>query len=193
MYGKYGLYEAYDYDNNGIVKSFFAHHVGMSLIGLTNYLKSDAIKNYFHSNVNIKTYDILLKEKVQVKTSIDMKMAKYKKYDYDKEEIQNDIRTFNYISYMPEVSVLSNKKYCLLMNDRGDSFSRYRTLQLNRYRKVTEQDYGFFLYIKDIDSNYIWSNTFAPMNRTSDKYEVVFATDRVKYIRKTEMFLQRLK
>ena len=184
MYGKYGLYEAFDYDNNGIVRSFFAHHVGMSLIGLTNYLKNNAIKNYFHSNVNIKTYDILFKEKVQVKTSIDMKMAKYKKYDYDKEEIQNDIRTFNYISYMPEVSVLSNKKYCLLMNDRGDSFSRYRTLQLNRYRKVTEQDYGFFLYIKDIDSNYIWSNTFAPMNRTSDKYEVVFATDRVKYIRK---------
>ena len=184
MYGKYGLYEAYDYDNNGIVKSFFAHHVGMSLIGLTNYLKNDAIKKYFHNNVNIKTYDILLKEKVQVKTSIDMKMAKYKKYDYDKEEIQNDIRTFNYISYMPEVSVLSNKKYCLLMNDRGDSFSRYRTLQLNRYRKVTEQDYGFFLYIKDTDSNYTWSNTFAPMNRTSDKYEVVFATDKIKYIRK---------
>ena len=56
-------------------------------------------------------------------------MAKYKKYDYHKEVIENDIRTFNYISYLPEVSVLSNKKYCLLKNDRGDSFSRYRTLQ----------------------------------------------------------------
>ena len=27
-----------------------------------------------------------------------------------KEKIENDIREFNYISYMPEVSVLSNKK-----------------------------------------------------------------------------------
>ena len=46
--------------------------------------------------------------------------------------IENDIRKFDYISNMPEVSVLSNKKYTLLMNDRGDSFSRYRMLQLNR-------------------------------------------------------------
>ncbi len=183
MLGEYGFYESYDYDNKGVVKAFFAHHQGMSLVGLTNYLKPGVIQNYFHQNVNIKTFDMLLKEKVQVRTSIDMKMAKYKKYDYRKEVIENDIRTFNYISYLPEVSVLSNKKYCLLMNDRGDGFSRYRTLQLNRYRKVTEQDYGVFLYIKDLDTNYIWSNTYAPINKKPDKYEVVFAADKIKYLR----------
>ena len=183
MLGKYGFYEAYDYDNKGVVKAFFAHHQGMSLVGLANYLKPGIIQEYFHENVNIKTFDILLKEKVQVRTSIDMKMARYKKYDYHKETIENDIRTFNYISYLPEVSVLSNKKYCLLMNDRGDSFSRYRTLQLNRYRKVTEQDYGIFLYVKDLDTNYVWSNTYAPINKKPDKYEVVFAADKIKYLR----------
>lgn len=184
MTGKYGLYEAYDYDNKGVVEAFFAHHQGMILAGLTNYLKDGAIKNYFHHNVNIKTYDILLKEKVQVKADIDMKMADYKKYNYAKEGIENDIRYFNYISYMPEVSVLSNRKYALLMNDRGDSFSRYRTLQLNRYRKVTEQDYGMFMYIKDLDTDYVWSNTYAPVNKKCDNYEVVFASDNIKYIRK---------
>lgn len=183
MSGKYGMYEAYDYDNKGIVQAYFAHHQGMTLAGIVNYLKPDAIKNYFHENVNIKTFEVLLKEKVQVKTSIDLKMAKYKKYDYEKEKIENDIRYFNYISYMPEVSVLSNKKYCLLMNDRGNSFSRYRTLQLNRYRKVTEQDYGVFLFIKDLDTNNVWSNTYAPINKKPDKYEVVFASDRIKYYR----------
>lgn len=183
MVGKYGMYEAYDYDNRGIVQAYFAHHQGMSLAGIVNYLKPDVIKNYFHENVNIKTFEVLLKEKVQVKTSIDLKMARYKKYDYEKERIENDIRYFNYISYMPEVSVLSNKKYCLLMNDRGNSFSRYRTLQLNRYRKVTEQDYGIFMFIKDLDTNNVWSNTYAPINKKPDKYEVVFASDRIKYYR----------
>ena len=183
MLGKYGLYESYDYDNKGVVQAYFAHHQGMSLAGIVNYLKPDAIKNYFHENVNIKTFEMLLKEKVQVKSSIDVKMAKYKKYDYEKEKIENDIRYFDYISYMPEVSVLSNRKYCLLMNDRGNSFSRYRTLQLNRYRKVTEQDYGIFMYIKDLDTNYVFSNTFAPINKKPDKYEVVFASDRIKYYR----------
>lgn len=128
MLGKYGFFESYDYDNKGVVQAYFAHHQGMILIGLVNYLKAFAIKNYFHNNVSIRTFDILLKEKVQLKTDIDMKMASYKRYNYNKEKVENDIRTFNYISYMPEVSVLSNKKYTLLMNDRGNSFSRYRTL-----------------------------------------------------------------
>ena len=183
----YGLYESYDYDNKGVVKSYFAHHEGMILLGITNYLKKDIIKDYFHENVNIKTFEILLKEKVQIKSSIDLKMAKYKKYNYAKETIENDIRAFNYISYLPEVSVLSNKKYCLLMNDRGNSFSRYRTLQLNRYRKVTSQEYGIFLFAKDVKKNYIWSNTYAPMNVKPDKYEVVFASDKIKYLRRDDM------
>lgn len=191
MYGKYGFYEAYDYDNKDTVKAYFAHHQGMILASLTNYLKSQAITDYFHSNVNIKTFDILLKEKVQIKTSIDMKMARYKKYDYQKETIENDIRAFNYISYMPEVSVLSNKKYCLLMNDRGDSFSRYRTLQLNRYRKVTEQDYGLFMYIKDLSNGNTWSNTYAPLNKKPSNYEVVFASDMIKYLRTDDKIMTK--
>lgn len=70
------------------------------------------------------------------------------------------------------------------MNDRGNSFSRYRTLQLNRYRKVTEQDYGIFLYVRDVDTNYVFSNTYAPVNKKPDKYEVVFAADKIKYLRR---------
>ena len=184
MYGKYGFYEAYDYDNKGIVKSYFAHHQGMSLAGITNYLKQGVLKELFHSNVNIRTFEILLKEKVQIKTSIDLKMAKYKKYDYNKEIVENDIRAFDYISYLPEMSVLSNRKYSLIMNDRGNSFSRYRTQQLNRYRKVTELDYGIFLFIKDMTTKYTWSNTYAPMNIKPDKYEVVFASDKIKFLRR---------
>ena len=184
MYSVYGLYEAYDYDNKGVVKSYFAHHQGMILLGITNYLKSGIIKKYFHNNINIRTFEILLKEKVQIKTSIDMKMAKYKKYDYNKEIVENDIRTFNYISYLPEMTDLSNRKYSLIMNDRGNSFSRYRMLQLNRYRKVTELDYGIFMFIKDIKDNYIFSNTYAPINKKPDKYEVVFASDKIKFLKK---------
>ncbi|MBR3049445.1 MAG: hypothetical protein IKG58_02680 [Bacilli bacterium] len=184
MYSKYGYYESYDYDNKGVVKAYFAHHQGMSLLGITNYLKQGVIKDYFHSNVNIRTFELLLKEKVQIKTSIDMKMVDYKKYNYNKEIIENDIRVYNYISYLPEMSVLSNKKYSLIMNDRGNSFSRYRALQLNRYRKVTEQDYGMFLFIKDINTKEVWSNTFAPLNVKPDKYEVVFAADKIKYLRR---------
>ena len=184
MYSDYGLFESYDYDNKGVVKSYFAHHQGMSLLGITNYLKHGIIRDYFHSNINIKTFELLLKEKVQIKASIDLKMAGYKKYNYTKEKIENDIRYFNKIQSLPEMSVLSNKKYTLIMNDRGDGFSRYRTTQLNRYRKITEQEYGIFLFAKDTKSNYVWCNTYAPMNVKPEKYEIVFAADKIKYMRR---------
>ncbi len=198
MYGDFGFYEAYDYDKNENVLAYFAHHQGMILTSITNYLKDLTVQNYFHSDVRIQSAEILLKEKVQLKPLIDMKIFGYKKYSYDKEKIENDIREFNYLSDVPEVSAISNSRYLVLINDRGNGFSRYSTTQLNRYRKITEQDYGIFMYIKDIESNKIWSNTYAPMNIEPQKYNVVFASDRVKFTRidenittKTEIIVTR--
>ena len=183
MYGDLGFYESYDYTTGNRVLSYYAHHQGMILSALTNYLKKNAIQNYFHSDLRAQAFEILLKEKVQLNPIIDMKIVGYKKYDYEREKIINDIREYNYISDIPQLSVLSNKKYTLLINDRGNGFSRYKTIQLNRYRKITEQDYGTYLYIKDLSNNKIWSNTFAPTNVVPDKYNVVFANDRIKFLR----------
>lgn len=183
MEGKYGFYEAYDADDKIPVFAYFAHHQGMILASITNYLKDNLIQNYFSGDIHNQAFEILNKEKVQIKPMINMEIMEYKKYAYDKEPFVNDIRVFNHLSILPEVSVLSNSKYTVLINDRGNGFSRYRTIQLNRYRKITEQDYGMFVYIKDLKSNFVWSNTYAPMNIKPDKYEVVFALDRIKFIR----------
>ena len=183
LLNRYGFYEAYDTFDNIPVYSYFAHHQGMILSSLTNYLKKNIIQNYFMSDVNNHAFEILNKEKVQLKPIIDLKITKYKSYTYDKEEFINDIRVFHHLSVLPELSVLSNSKYSVFINDRGNGFSRYRTIQLNRYRKITEQDYGIFLYIKDVKTNKIWCNTYAPINKMPEKYEVVFALDRIKFVR----------
>ena len=183
LYGNWGFFESYDYDDKEVVLSYFAHHQGMILSSLANYLKDGVIREYFHKDVRIKANEILLKEKVQLNPVIDMKIYGYKKYNYEKEKVENDIRAFNYLSDIPEVSVLSNNNYLLLINDRGNGFSRHKKVQLNRYRKITEQDYGMFVYIKDIESGKYWSNTYAPCNVEPDKYNIVFATDRINFLR----------
>ncbi len=181
--GEYGFYESYDVDDKTPVYAYYAHHQGMILASLTNFLKNNVIQDYFMNEVNNRTFEILNKEKVQIKPAINLKTMRYKKYTYEKEEFASDMRVFKHISTMPEISVLSNAKYSVILNDRGNGFSRYRTIQLNRYRKITEQDYGSFIYIKDLDTNEVWSNTYAPMNIRPDKYEVVFNLDRIKYLR----------
>ena len=150
--------------------------------------------------MRVQSFDVLLKEKVQLNPVIDLKMFGYKKYNYERENVENDIREFNAINEIPEISILSNSKYSLLINDRGNGFSRYKTIQLNRYRKITEQDYGNYMYIKDLSNNKVWSNTYAPTNVKPDKYNVVFATDRIKFLRmddgistKTEIVVTREK
>ena len=183
LYSDFGFYESYDYDDKEIVLSYFAHHQGMILASLANYLKTDVIRNYFHNDVRVKAVEILLKEKVQINPVIDLKIYGYKKYNYEKEVVENDIRELNHLSSIPEVSVLSNNNYLLLINDRGNGFSRYKRTQLNRYRKITEQDYGNFVYIKDLADNKYWSNTFAPVNIKPDKYNIVFASDRINFLR----------
>ena len=196
MYGKYGLYEAYDYDAKKKVEAYFAHHQGMLLVGLTNYLKQDVIKDYFHSNINMHAYEMLLKEKVNINAPIDLNMNAYKNYNFEREKVANDIRVVSTLNDTANFGVLSNGKYSLLINDRGDGFSRYKDIQINRYRKISNQDYGTYLYIRDLNTKKVWSNTYAPTYQTPDKYEVVFATDRIKFIReddhlvtKTEMIV----
>ncbi len=183
MYGDFGYYEAYDYTTGNRVLAYYAHHQGMILSSLANYLKDNVIQKYFHSDLKTQAFEILLKEKVQLNPVINMKVVGYKKYDYEREKIENDIRYYDYISETPQLSVLSNSRYSVLINDRGNGFSRYGTIQLNRYRKITELDYGTYLYIKDLKTGNIWSNTFAPTNVVPLKYSVVFANDRIKFSR----------
>ncbi len=183
MYGKYGFYESYDYEDKTPIFSYFAHHQGMILCSLTNLLSNNVLQKYFYKDIRVQSFDVLNKEKVQIEPMIDLKIVKYKKYDYDKEIFENDIREYAYLSQRPEVSVLSNSRYCILLNDRGAGFSRYKTIQLNRYRKITEQQYGNFLYIRDLENNKVWSNTYVPTNVRPDRYNVVFALDRIRYMR----------
>lgn len=183
MFGQYGFYESYDFFDDTPVMAYFSHHQGMILSSLANFLKDGIIQDYFSDDVKNQAIEILNKERIQLRPAINFKIMKYKKYTYEKEPFVNDIRVFRYMSSLPELSVLSNSKYSVIINDRGNGYSKYRTIQLNRYRKVTEQDYGLFMYVKDLKNKRVWSNTYAPTNIKPNNYEVVFALDKVKFVR----------
>ena len=48
-------------DDKEIIESYFSHHQGMILASLCNYLKDNAIRDYFHKDVRVKAIEILLK------------------------------------------------------------------------------------------------------------------------------------
>ena len=68
--GEYGCYEAADYikrDSNEhlplLVRSWMAHHLGMSLLAITNSLHDNIFHTWFHANPRIRAAEQLLHER----------------------------------------------------------------------------------------------------------------------------------
>jgi len=64
--GSFGFYEAIDYSTSlrapEMVRQWMAHHQGMSLLAITNLLRDDAVKQWFHANPLIQANELLLNE-----------------------------------------------------------------------------------------------------------------------------------
>jgi hypothetical protein len=64
--GRYGFYEAVDYARAGgeVVRSWMAHHQGMSLLAICNLLFDNPMQRYFHSEPRVLATELLLHERV---------------------------------------------------------------------------------------------------------------------------------
>jgi len=64
--GRYGFYEAMDYTdgNNGtLVKSWMAHHQGMSLLAIANLLDGGIFQRWFHAVPKVRAAELLMHER----------------------------------------------------------------------------------------------------------------------------------
>jgi hypothetical protein len=64
--GAYGFYEAADYTQGPepiVVRSWMAHHQGMSLLSITNLLCGNIFQCWFHANPIVRATELLLHEK----------------------------------------------------------------------------------------------------------------------------------
>jgi cyclic beta-1,2-glucan synthetase len=70
-FGKFGFYEAADFGPVEIfrrgswrlVKSWMAHHQGMSLLSMANFLSGDIVRQWFHDDVRVQATELLLQER----------------------------------------------------------------------------------------------------------------------------------
>src|SRR4030042_5350784 len=72
LLGAHGFYEAIDFtpsrlalgETHAIVRSYMAHHQGMIMLSLINYLHDDVMVSRFHSDPRVQSVELLLQEKV---------------------------------------------------------------------------------------------------------------------------------
>lgn len=205
--GSFGFYEAADYTKERlffepkrvVIKSFMAHHQGMSLLAIDDYLHENRMQERFFENPDIRAYQYLLQEKVPANILL-TKAAKEKvtplTFRFFKQDLP--VRVSGYPeAELPRVHVLSNGNYSVMLTDSGTGYSKNKITSMTRWREDSTLDpYGTFFYMRDLESGAVWSAADAPIHRKPDAYEVEFSDDKAIYRRtdaeldtKTEVFV----
>lgn len=192
--GPYGFYEAADYTKErlpfekkrAIVKSFMAHHVGMSLLSLDNFIFGNIMQERFHRDREMNSAKLLLQEKIPdnliFTKEVKEKLMPFKGLGY--KEIR-PMRKFNQPDpILPNVHILSNGNYSVMISDKGTGFSKNKLIAVTRWRSDSTIDqYGMFFYLRNVDTDKTWSSTYAPLNVMPEQYEVTFTDDKATFTR----------
>jgi cyclic beta-1,2-glucan synthetase len=187
--GKYGFYEAIDYtparlqrgQSSAIVYSFMAHHHGMSLLSLAYLLQDKPMQKLFESEPQFKATLLLLQERVPKATSFFAHTTDIADINYKASGQETRIINTPYTT-IPEVQLLSNGNYHLMISNAGSGYSRWKDIAITRWHEdVTCDNRGTFCYIHDLESDTYWSNTHQPTLKKTKKYEVVYSQGRVDF------------
>ena len=195
--GKYGFYEAVDYTPSRlqrrqaftIVKSFMAHHQGMSFLSINYLLNDKPMQERFEADVQVKSALLLLQERIPRITTFYSPTV----HEGDISIIPGGTETMRVINTphttIPEVQLLSNGRYHVMLSNAGGGYSRWKNIALTRWREDSTCDnWGTFCFIRDLETNSSWSTAFQPTLKQGDNYEAVFSQGRAEFRRKDLSF-----
>lgn len=191
--GTFGLYEAIDYtpsrvprgQTHAVVRSFMAHHQGMGFLSLAYLLLDQPMQRRFESYPLFQATMSLLHERVPKVTAsystgselTDMRIVAGAQNQQIRVVHRPDPRT-------PEVQLLSNGRYHVMVTSAGGSYSRWNDLAVTRWSEDTTRDHwGNFCYVRDLSDGKFWSTSYQPSLTPPTQYEVIFSEGRAEFRR----------
>jgi cellobiose phosphorylase len=85
----------------------------------------------------------------------------------------------------PQVALLSNGTYSVMLTDAGAGVSTWRGLDLSRWREDATRDcWGQFVYVRDLEDGRVWSIGRQPLVQPPDEYQVSFHAERAEFRRR---------
>ena len=192
----FGYYEAIDYtpsrlprgQASAIVRSYMAHHQGMSLLALAYLLLDQPMQRRFESDPELQATLLLLQERIP-------KVVAFHPHTADRAEIpaglgaaETPVRLLSTADTpAPEVQLLSNGRYHVILTNAGAGVSRWKDLAVTRWREDTTCDeWGSFCYLRDTETGTYWSTTHQPTQWKSDSYEAIFSEGRAEFRRRDQ-------
>ena len=173
--GRYGFYDAVDYTpthlprgrSNAVVRSFMAHHQGMSLLSLAYLLLDRPMQKRFESDPAFQATVLLLQERLPKATAFYSHAADSETHSAAHPVEEKSVRVYpTPHTPTPEVQLLSNGRYHVMITNAGGGYSRWKDMAVTRWREDTTCDnWGTFCYIRDVASGVYWSTAYQPVQQ----------------------------
>jgi cyclic beta-1,2-glucan synthetase len=189
--GKYGFYEAIDYTpsrvprgkTSVVVRSFMAHHQGMSFLSLAYLLLNRPMQKRFESDPSFQATVLLLQERLPKATAFYTHAAESSMPRTTAISSGTPMRVFQSPNtFIPEVQLLSNGRYHVMVTNAGGGYSRWKDIAVTRWREDTTRDnWGTFCFIRDLASGQFWSTAYQPTRKPTEEYEAIFSEARAEF------------
>ncbi|MBH3454456.1 cyclic beta 1-2 glucan synthetase [Pseudomonas monteilii] len=189
--GRFGLYEAVDYSetrlppgqDSVVIRSFMAHHQGMSFLALTSLLLGKPMQRRFASDPQFQASMLLLQERVPKTAAPYLHSLQASAVVAADCTAETRLRLFSEPNRQhPAVQLLSNGHYHVMVNHVGSGYSRRNDLAVTRWREdASHDDLGNFCYLRDVASGAYWSNTYQPTHHRTRNQEAIFSDGRAEF------------
>ncbi|WP_342806278.1 glucoamylase family protein [Alteromonas sp. M12] len=190
--GTFGFYEALDFTparlplgaDVAIVRSFMAHHQGMTIVAILNCLHKGLMRSRFHREPKIQACELLLQEKMPRNIAIGHPRAEEVKGSNSVQASEaNTVRRLSATSNeVPLTHLLSNGRYTVMLTTSGAGYSRWRDFAITRWNEDSTCDNnGSFILLRDIESGKCWSGTAQPFDVHGEFQPCLFAEDHAEF------------
>ncbi|WP_449429625.1 GH36-type glycosyl hydrolase domain-containing protein [Rhodanobacter umsongensis] len=189
--GRFGLYEAIDYtparlplgQDSALVRSFMAHHQGMSLLALAHALLDQPMQRRFGSDPQFQATSLLLQERIPRTAAEYLHASGFPDVDDPSRATEARLRVFaDPDRARPAVQLLSNGHYHVMLSSAGGGYSRCGELALTRWREdITRDHWGMFCYLRDVASGAYWSTAYQPTAKKTELFEAIFSDARAEF------------
>ncbi|MEX2471160.1 MAG: glucoamylase family protein [Gemmatimonadota bacterium] len=199
--GRYGYYESIEYgssrpnggDRKEVVRAYFSHHQGMSMVALANVIGDDVFVSRFHMDPRVQATELLLQERVPREAIVSEPRPAEGVAVTPSAPAMASRRFRSPHTASPHTHFFSNGRYTTAVTHAGGGHSMWQGLSVTRCREDRTSDAGaHFIYLRDPWSGEVWSPTYLPTRREPDEYEVEFELDKATFRRRDGDFETRL-
>lgn len=189
--GKYGFHDSVDFtparvregEKYAVVKNYYAHHHGMSILAINNVIFDGRMRNRFHRDPVIEATQLLLQEKapreipmVHAKTANPMRSDSGGFEDAPIRVIEEPLTKSR------ATVLLSNGAYSVMLTGNGSGYSRWHNYAITRFvPDAAEDQQGTFFFLRDPESGRWWSATGEPTRVAEEEAIAVFTDEKAEY------------